>query len=203
MAARDQPDQVERYARRTAEMDRNAATQVGRDRAQRAGFDPRELLSEKWLDTVNDLDVDRQLPNEDPLQHNIEEKLGAHRSKQFGIGYISHDEYEEERLKDRGRRRLMNMSYRRRGGTGAKCTGRTRERMTGGEANQSPRMSADLSDQLDAGVEAKRMQRSGSVHGRRFKGTTEVQVVTSNESGPDLDDSGGGLLTRFTGGLLG
>jgi len=178
--------------------------QAGADRARSSGIDPRELMSEEWMDTVNDLDVDRNLPDEHPSQHNVEAKLGAHSSKQFGIGFLSREEYERENLKDRGRRRLMNSGYRNRGGTGSKCEGRTRERMTGGDADQRPVMDADLSDQLDAAMEAKRMQRSGSVNGRRFKGSTEVQVVTRNDGGFDISDSSsGGMLSKFTGGMLG
>jgi|GEM_PF-2880971 len=190
--------------RRQEEMDRQAANRAGADRAQRAGLDPRELMSREWLDTVNDLDVDRDLPDHHDAQHNVEAKLGAHTSKQFGIGYITREEYEEENLKDRGRRRLINTGYRRRGGSGAKCTGRTRQRMTGGESDERPRMDADLSDQLDAGMEAKRMQRSGSVAGRRYKGSTEVQIVTRNDDGGvDFSGSDGGYLSKFTGGMLG
>jgi hypothetical protein len=196
-------DPNQAFKREQKRVEHQTATQAGADRARSSGFDPQELMSEEWMDTVNDLDVDRDLPDEHPAQHNVEKKLGAHTSKQFGIGYISREEYEEENLKDRGRRRLMNSGFRRRGGSGAKCTGRTRERMTGDESDERPLMDADLSDQLDAGFEAKRMQRSGSVGGRRFKGSTEVQVVTKNESGFDLDGGGSGWASKLTGGLLG
>jgi hypothetical protein len=189
--------------RREREMQTQTREQVAGDRARNGGFDPRELLSEKWIDAINDLDIDRDLPDEHPAQHNVEQKLGAHTSKQFGIGYIDRQEYEQENLRDRGRRRLMNASYRRRGGSGSKCTGRTRARLTGGESDERPRMDADLSDQLDAGFEGKRMQRSGSVHGRRFKGSTEVQVVTSNDNGGLELGGNDGWLSKFTGGFLG
>jgi hypothetical protein len=200
----EQYDPEQQFERQKKGTEHSTAMQTGADRARSSGIDPRELMSREWMDTVNDLDVDRDLPDSHPSQHNVEKKLGAHSSKQFGIGYISREEYETENLKDRGRRRLMNSGFRKRGGTGSKCTGRTRERMTGGEADERPLMDADLSDQLDAGFEAKRMQRSGSVGGRRFKGSTEVQVVTRNDGGFDLDGgSSGGLLSKFTGGMLG
>jgi hypothetical protein len=187
-----------------AETEHRTTQQAGAERAQRAGFDPRELMSEKWMDAVNDLDVDRELPDDHPAQHNVEKKMGAHTSKQVGIGHITREEYEEENEKDRGRRRLMNSSFRRRGGTGAKCTDRSRERLTQGSGGDLPMMTADLSDQLDAGFEAKKYQRSGSVGGRRFKGSTEVHVVTENETGFDFESSrSGGLVSKFTGGLLG
>lgn len=191
------------HDRRKDEVQHQSAAQAGADRARSSGIDPRELMSREWLDTVNDLDIGRELPDEHSAQHNIEQKLGAHTSKQIGIGYLNRDEYEEENLKDRGRRRLINSGFRRRGGTGSKCTGRTRERMTSGESDNRPVMDADLSDQADAGFEAKRMQRSGSVGGRRFKGSTEVHVVTKNEGGPDFDDGSGGRLSKLTGGLFG
>lgn len=197
-------DPNERFKREQATTEHRTAQQAGADRAQRAGFDPRELMSEKWMDAVNDLDIDRELPDSHPQQHNVEKKLGAHTSKQVGIGHITREEYERENLKDRGRRRLMNSSFRTRGGTGSKCKGRTRERLTQGEGGDLPLMSPDLSDQLDAGFEAKKYQRSGSVGGRRFKGSTEVHVVTESESGFDFDGgSSGGLMSKFTGGLLG
>lgn len=199
-----QYDPNQAFEREQKRVEHQTATQAGADRARSSGIDPRELMSREWMDTVNDLDVDRELPDEHPAQHNVEKKLGAHTSKQFGIGYISREEYDRENLKDRGRRRLMNSGFRRRGGTGSKCTGRARARMTGGEADERPLMDADLSDQLDAGFEAKRMQRSGSVGGRRFKGSTEVQVVTKNEGGFDLDGGGkSGWASKLTGGLLG
>jgi len=200
----DQHDPDRHFERQKRGTEHQTAMQTGADRARSSGIDPRELMSQEWMDTVNDLDVDRDLPDEHPSQHNVEEKLGGHTSKQFGIGYVSREEYEEENMKDRGRRRLINSSFRKRGGTGSKCTGRTRDRMTGGEADERPLMDADLSDQLDAAFEAKRMQRSGSVGGRRFKGSTEVQVVTRNDGGFELDGgSSGGLLSKFTGGMLG
>jgi len=196
-------EQTQHFEQEQRRVEHQTAQQTGADRARSSGFDPRELMTQEWMDTVNDLDIDRDLPDQHPAQHNIEKKLGAHTSKQFGIGYISDDEYEAENMKDRGRRRLMNSSFRRRGGSGSKCSGRTRERMTGGEGDERPLMDADLSDQLDAGMEAKRMQRSGSVGGRRFKGSTEVQVVTKSEGGFDVDGSSGGLLSKVTGGMLG
>ncbi|MFW5905410.1 MAG: hypothetical protein ACOCUO_01020 [archaeon] len=199
----EQHDPERTFERNKIGAEHQTAMQAGADRARSSGIDPRELMSQEWLDTVNALDTDRNLPDEHPAQHNIEQKLGAHTSKQFGMGFLTHDEYRAENLKDRGRRRLMNSGYRERGGTGSKCTGRTRERMTGGEADQRPVMDADMSDQLDAAMEAKGMLRSGSVNGRRFKGSTEVQVVTRNDGGFELDDSSGGVLSRFTGGMLG
>lgn len=195
------PDQA--FKREQKRTEHQTATQAGAERARSSGIDPRELMSREWMDTVNDLDIDRDLPDAHSAQHNVKTKLGAHTSKQFGIGYISRKEYERENLKDRGRRRLINSGFRRRGGSGSKCSGRTRERMTGGESDNRPLMDADLSDQLDAGFEAKRMQRSGSVGGRRFKGSTEVQVVTKNEGGFDIESGSGGLLSKFTGGMLG
>lgn len=200
----DQYDLEQQFERQKKGTEHSTAMQAGADRARSSGIDPRELMSREWMDTVNDIDVDRELPDEHPAQHNVEKKLGAHTSKQFGIGYISREEYDRENLKDRGRRRLMNSGFRRRGGTGSKCTGRTRARMTSGEADERPLMDADLSDQLDAAIEAKRMQRSGSVGGRRFKGSTEVQVVTRNDGGFDFDSgSSGGWASKLTGGLLG
>lgn len=196
-------DQQTAHEAQKDQVQHRTAAQAGADRARSSGIDPRELMSREWLDTVNDLDLGRDLPDDHPLKHNVEEKLGAHTSKQHGIGYLTREEYEEENLKDRGRRRLMNSGYRRRGGTGSKCTGRTRARMTSGDSDERQVMDADLSDQLDAGIEAKRMLRSGAVGGRRFKGSTEVQVVTKNEGGVDFDEGSGGYLSKFTGGLLG
>jgi hypothetical protein len=201
--ARAQPDPNEQVERRKEQTEHQTAQQTGAERARRSGLDPKELMSERWMDTVNDLDVDRDLPDAHPHQHNVGDKLGAHASKQIGIGYISQEEYETENTKDRGRRRLMNTSYRNRGGSGSKCKGRTRERLTGGEGGDLPLMTPDLSDQLDAGLEAKRYQRSGSVGGRRFKGSTEVHVVTENESSRDFGGDSSGLMSKFTGGLLG
>lgn len=202
--SQQQYDPNREFERSKKGTEHQTAMQTGADRARSSGIDPRELMSREWMDTVNDLDIDRDLPDEHPAQHNVEKKLGAHTSKQFGIGYISREEYERENLKDRGRRRLMNSGFRRRGGTGGKCTDRVRERMTGGEGDERPLIDSDLSDQLDAGFEAKRMQRSGSVGGRRFKGSTEVQVVTKNEGGFDLDTGkSGGWASKLTGGLLG
>lgn len=192
------------HERQKEQVEHQTTQQTAADRARSSGIDPRELLSEEWMDTVNDLDVERDLPDDHPQQHHVEEKLGAHKSKQLGIGYITREEYEEENTKDRGRRRLINSGFRRRGGTGSKCKGRARERITGGEGGSLPLMSPDLSDQLDAAFDAKRYHRSGSVGGRRFKGSTEVQVVTKNEnSGVDFDKSSKGVLGKVTGGLLG
>jgi len=199
-----QYDPEQAAQRKQQQVEHQTATQAGADRARSSGLDPRELLSEEWMDTVNDLDVDRELPDTHPAQHNVATKLGAHTSKQVGIGNISREEYESEQLKDRGRRRLLNSQYRRRGGTGAKCTGRTRERMTtGDQPTDRPLLTDDLSDQLDAAFEAKRMQRSGSIGGRRFAGSTEVQVVTKSEGGFEVDSGSGGMLSTLTGGLFG
>lgn len=201
--SQNQVDPDEHHKRAKDRTSHQTTQQVGADRARSSGIDPRELMSKEWMDTVNDLDVDRDLEKWHPRQHEISKKLGAHTSKQIGIGYITREEYESENQKDRGRRRLMNSSFRRRGGTGSKCKGRTRVRLTGGEGGDLPLMDPDLSDQLDAGFDAKRYQRSGSVNGRRFKGSTEVQVVTRND-GIDLGSGGkDGLLGKVTGGLLG
>lgn len=197
-------DPQEALKREEHRVDHQTAAQAGAERARSSGFDPRELMSEQWMDTLNDLDIDRDLPDGHPKKHNVEQLLGAHTSKQMGIGYITREEYETENLKDRGRRRLVNSSFRSRGGTGSKCKGRTRERMTGGEADQRPVVDDDLAGQIDAAFEAKRMQRSGSVGGRRFKGSTEVQVVTKNDDkGLDFGGGSGGKLSKLTGGLLG
>lgn len=196
-------DPNEAHNRSNRRTEHDVGQRTGADRARQQGIDPRELMGREWIDAVNDLDVDRELPNEDPAQHNVEQKLGAHKSKQLGIGFIDREEYERENLKDRGRRRLMNSGFRRRGGTGTECKGRTRARMTGGEGDGRPLMDADLSDQLDAAFEAKRYLRSGSINGKRFRGSTEVQVVTRSD-GFDFESSGKkGLLNRFTGGFLG
>lgn len=201
MAAPYDPNEQHNRQNRRAEHD--AGQRVGAEQARQSGIDPRELMGREWIDAVNDLDVDRDLPDEDSAQHNVERKLGAHKSKQLGIGFITSEEYERENLKDRGRRRLMNAGFRRRGGSGAECKGRTRARLTGGEGDERPLMDADLSDQIDAAFEAKRYLRSGSIEGRRFRGSTEVQVVTRSD-GFDFDSGGKkGLLGRFTGGLLG
>lgn len=200
----NQMDPDKAHARRKDEVEHQTTQQAAADRARGSGFDPRELMSKEWMETVNDLDVDRDLPDDHPAQHNVGEIVGSHKSKQKGIGFITRDEYEAEKKKDRGRRRLINSKFRRRGGTGGKCVGRTRERLTGGEGGDLPLMSPDLSDQLDAGFDAVGYLRSGSVGGRRFKGSTEVQVVTKNENGLDLNSGGKkGLLGKVTGGLLG
>lgn len=203
MSAQPNFDPNEHFNRQNRRVEHDTGQRVGAERARQQGIDPQELMGKEWIDAVNDLDVDRKLPNEDPAQHNIEKKLGAHKSKQLGIGFITRDEYERENLKDRGRRRLMNSGFRRRGGTGSECKGRTRARMTGGESDKRPLMDADLSDQMDAGMDAKRYLRSGSINGKRFRGSTEIQVVNRSD-GFDLDTSGKkGLLNRFTGGFLG
>lgn len=199
----DSFDPNEHFNRQNRRVEHDTAQRAGAERARQDGIDPRELMGREWIDAVNDLDVDRDLPNDDPAQHNVEKKLGAHKSKQLGIGFITREEYERENLRDRGRRRLMNSGYRRRGSSGSECKGRVRERMTGGEGDERPIMDADLSDQLDASFEAKRYLRSGSINGKRFRGSTEVQVVTRSD-GFDLESGGKkGLLKRFTGGFLG
>lgn len=201
MAQRIDPN--EQHQRQKDQVEHQSTTQVAADRARSSGIDPTELMSREWMDTINELDVGRDLPDDHPAQHNLEKKLGAHQSKQLGIGFLTREEYEEETLKDRGRRRLENTGYRTRGGSGSKCKGRTRERMTSGESDERPVMDSDLSGQMDAGFEAKRMLRSGSVGGRRFKGSTEVQVVNKNEGSSDFDSNSGGMLSKVTGGLFG
>ena len=74
---------------------------------------------------------------------------------------------------------------------------------TGDQPTDRPLLTDDLSDQLDAAFEAKRMQRSGSIGGRRFAGSTEVQVVTKSEGGFEVDSGSGGMLSTLTGGLFG
>lgn len=197
------PDPEQQLEQTKHETEHQAAAQTGADRARSSGIDPRELMSREWLDSVNDLDLDRDLPTDHPRQWNIAQLLGAHGSKQLGIGYITREEYETSILRDRGHRRLLNSNYRRPGGTGSACTGRTRERMTGGEAPALPMMTADLSDQLDAAFDAKKHHRSGSVGGKRFRGSTEVQVVTKSEGDLDFGNDKNGLLSRVTGRMMG
>lgn len=54
-----QYDPEQAAQRKQQQVEHQTATQAGADRARSSGLDPRELLSEEWMDTVNDLDVDR------------------------------------------------------------------------------------------------------------------------------------------------
>jgi len=97
------------------------------------------------------------------------------------------------------------MSFRRPGGTGSQCTGRTRARMTSGESSEKPMLTQDLDDQLDEAFEVKSMSRSASIGGWLLSKIADVHVVSrsegfKHESG---SSSSGGMLSKVTGGLLG
>lgn len=193
----------EEHNRRLESTEADTAFSAGLEQQRKQQVDPTEFLTEEFLDTVTELDVDRELPPDDEKQLNIEQKLGAHGSKQLALGNITREEYESQCKMDRARRRLMQMEYRRPAGTGSECTGGTRRRMTGGEGEERPRLTSDIDAQLDAGFEAKKSLRSGSIGGRLLSLLAEAHVVTRSEGFKRNTSDGGGYLSKITGGLLG
>jgi len=179
---------------------------IGMEEQRQGGLDPTEFLTEEFTETVTEADIGRDLPPDHPAKHNLEEKMGAHLSKQHALGNITREEYETEKVLDRMRRHLVQMNYRRQGGTGSKCTGRTRERMTAGNREEKPLLTTDLDDQLDEAFEIKSINRSGSIGGWLFSKIADIQVVSRSEGFKrDTGDSSGsgGVLSRVTGGLFG
>jgi len=158
--------------------------------------------TKQFVEEVTDPDLDRDLPDDDPHQYNLEQLLGGQLSQQLALGYISKDGYEREREKDKGRKLMLKQQFRgTAGGHGSKCTGRTRERMTSHHSERQP-LSEDLDAQIDAAYEVKDSMRSGSVNGQRSKSVTEAHVVTRNESERNNDDSQG-IIGRTTSKLFG
>lgn len=205
MAVQQNPEDVrnEEHNRRVEASEAETAFSLGVDQQRQQQVDPTELISEEFLDTVTDLDVDRDLPDDDEKQLNIEQKLGAFGTKQLALGNITREEYERQTKMDKARRRLLQMEYRQPAGTGSECTGETRRRMTGGEGEERPRLTSDVDAQLDAGFEARKQLRSGSIGGRLLSLIAEAHVVTRSEGFKRSSDSGGGYLSKLTGGLLG
>lgn len=199
--ARPHPD--EQHNRRIDEHEAKTAQQVAAEENRRRQVDPTEFLTEEFTGTVTDIDVDRELPDDHPRQWNVGDLLGAHTSKQLALGQLTREEWAFEKTMDKARRHLLQMGYRRPGGAGEKCTGRTRERLTGGAGEERKLLTTDLDEQLDAAMEAKSQLRSGSIGGRTFRGITEAHVVTKKEGyGRDGGDSGG-RLSRLTDFFLG
>jgi hypothetical protein len=208
MGARNprEPEQAmnQDHNRRTERAEMENAQRLGVEQGQQQQIDPRELLSEEFIGTVTDPDVDRDLPDEDPGQHNIEKKLGGHLSKQLALGVIDSEEHERESILDRARNRFLKMHYRRPGSIGSQCTGKTRERYTGGNGDSAELLTTDLDEQIDAAMDVRRMLRSRSIGGQGMRQITEAHVVTRSEGFKrETDAGGGGILSKVTGGLFG
>lgn len=205
MAAREpeRPSPDEEHNRGVDRAEHGTAQQVGAEHARASSPDPRELLSEEFIDTVTGADVARDLPDDHPAQHNVEDKLGGELSKQLALGQISKEEWEKQVLLDNARRHLLLMHYRRPGGTGDRCVEEVRRRYTGEAGGDKPRLTDDLETQIDAGYEAKKSLRSGAINGRTMRMVGEAHVVTRSEGFKRESGSSGGLLSKVTGGLLG
>ena len=175
--------------------------QTAVEESRQQQVDPRELLTEEFIDAVTDPDLDPDLPDDHPGQRNIEQKMGALGSKQLALGNIGREEWREQKLKDKGRRHFLQMHYRRPAGIGAECTGRTHTRYTGGDGDERPKLTPDLDEQLDAAMQTRTMTRSGAVSGRILRLIGETQVVTRQEGYKQEAASEGGVLAKVTGAL--
>lgn len=194
--ARPHPD--EQHDRRIDEHEAKTAQQVAAEENRRRQIDPTEFLSEEFTGTVTDIDVDRDLPEDHPKQWNVDALLGAHTSKQLALGQLTREEWSFEKTMDKARRHLLLMGFRRPGGAGEKCTGRVRDRLTGGSGEERELLTTDLDEQIDASMEAKSALRSGSIGGRTFRGITEAHVVTKKEGYERAGGDSGGRLSRLT-----
>lgn len=202
MATAQDWDPEAEHERKKEQTEEATAMQTGA--AQARDLVNQELhRTKQFVEEVTGADLDRDLPDDDPHQHNLEQLLGGQLSKQLALGYISREAYEREREKDKGRKLLLKQQFRgNTGGHGSKCTGRTRERMTGGRGDGRQPLTEDLDAQLDAAYEVKDAMRSGSINGQRSKSVTEAHVVTRNESQRESDDSQG-IIGRTTSRLFG
>lgn len=198
-------DQVDAQKTQT---DQQTGMNIAGQEASRKGFDPEELLSTDFLTTFTDPRIDRDYPDDDPAQHNIQQLLSAEFSPQLQLGQITRGEYQTEKEMDKSRAMLAMCQFADPHGVGSKCEGDTRARMLGGHSSEAGNVddfragSDDLRQQIRTAYETRSQMRSGSINGRVLRGFFESVAVARSE-GFDFDAGGdGGWLNKLTGGLV-
>jgi hypothetical protein len=171
------------------------------EEARKKEFDPEELQSREFLEAFTDPDLDRDYPDEDDAQFNLEQFLSGELTQQLQFGQLTREEWREEKQMDKARELLALMQFASPTGLGAKCAGDTRDRMTGGTAGDHQPLTDDRRQQIRAAFEVRSIMRSGSINGRVLRGIFEAVAVARNE-GFEFDDDKG-KLAKLTGGLVG
>lgn len=182
------------------------AQQTAAQRAAQGAFDPEDFRAPDFVETITSPDIDRD-PDDESVPDNhavgLEEKLSGYFGRHLALGYISEEEWEQEKMLDKARAKLVRMGYARRSGLGSKVSSEE-ARVKGASGLDNGELTPDMEQQLEAAFEERSQMRSLSINGRGWKGVTTVQTVTKTE-GVDSPNGGssGGWVSKLTGGLMG
>lgn len=196
-----QPTPEAQHERQIRGQEHGSATSAAMQGVGQA-FDPKDLVAGEFIDTATDLDVDRELPEEHPKWHDLDNLLAAESSRQLEFGNIPRKYWREECIMDRARAILAKMEFVQPNGLGKKCGGDTRRRMTAGRQNSHVELTDDLAREIDAAYRQIGMKRSKSISGWFMSKIADMQVVTRSE-GFTQESGGGGWFDRISSALRG
>lgn len=188
MSKREQARQKD-HERRIDQQEHSAATQVAADDAKRRSIDPRVLRDESFVDEVFSPGIDRKNAP-DGRDNDLEDFLSAEFSRHVGMGNITREDWEHMRDLNKAQAQLAMQEFRRPGGIGSKCTGASRERLTGGDSAEKPVLTDDRARSIRAAFDERTRMESLSIDARGWRGLVESIVqVRRDESSDGSDDS--------------
>ena len=190
------------HKQRLAETQHDRTVAAATSRAVESAPNFEELQSKEFIETAFTPEVDRGKSVPGVEDNNLESRFSAEFSRHQGLSNITREDWVAEKWLNRAKAILAKQEYARPSGLGSRCRPDIRSAWTDLSEDLAT-LDDDLAREISASFEEKTWMQALSIDAQGFRGLTEVTAVNRSEGVPSPNSGNDGIISRFTGGLLG